>query len=343
MRSVFLVALLLCVASVIPASAQTPAIDAASAAYQAADDAAFSDYLAKVSDGTDTLDDFDAYLAISGAAFDQYLAVVAATDDDAFSTPPAPPSVPTQPAPLAAPAGAQCRSVGGLPDRSCTPGAMDPRVTQANIASTICVSGYTATVRPSTTITNRIKIERLAAYGFTGPLSDYELDHLIPLELGGAPSDVANLFPEPWEGSEGARTKDATENYLHDQVCRGNIQLVDAQNAIATDWRTARNASGAPSTAPVVVIPIVVSEPTVKPEPTARTAATAVPTARPAATSVPSSSVGDLYNCKDFASQAAAQAYLRQYPSDPSRLDADKDGIACESNKAPKDLNKVPR
>jgi hypothetical protein len=52
---------------------------------------------------------------------------------------------------------------------------------------------------------------------------------------------------------------------------------------------------------------------------------------------------GDIYNCSDFPSQASAQAYLRQYPSDPSRLDADNDGIACESNKAPFDRVPVPR
>jgi len=52
---------------------------------------------------------------------------------------------------------------------------------------------------------------------------------------------------------------------------------------------------------------------------------------------------GDRYNCADFASQAAAQAYLRMYPSDPSRLDRDRDGIACEGNKAPFDHNPVPR
>jgi hypothetical protein len=44
---------------------------------------------------------------------------------------------------------------------------------------------------------------------------------------------------------------------------------------------------------------------------------------------------GDAYNCPDFASQAQAQAVLRADPTDPNRLDADRDGIACESNRAP--------
>jgi hypothetical protein len=73
-----------------------------------------------------------------------------------------------------------------LPDPNCTPGATDPAVTQDNIDSTICVSGYTKTVRPPTSVTNPIKLERMQAYGFTDSKSNYELDHLIPLEVGGA-------------------------------------------------------------------------------------------------------------------------------------------------------------
>jgi micrococcal nuclease len=52
---------------------------------------------------------------------------------------------------------------------------------------------------------------------------------------------------------------------------------------------------------------------------------------------------GDAYNCGAFKSQAEAQAVLRADPTDPNLLDVDQDGIACESNPAPKDLNKVPR
>jgi hypothetical protein len=52
---------------------------------------------------------------------------------------------------------------------------------------------------------------------------------------------------------------------------------------------------------------------------------------------------GDRYNCPDFRSQAEAQAVLRADPSDPNILDQNKDGIACESNGPPRDLNRVPR
>jgi hypothetical protein len=52
---------------------------------------------------------------------------------------------------------------------------------------------------------------------------------------------------------------------------------------------------------------------------------------------------GDRYNCSHFPSQAAAQAVLRADPRDPNRLDTDRDGIACESNRAPRDTDRVPR
>jgi hypothetical protein len=130
-----------------------------------------------------------------------------------------------------------CVEHDGLPDRACTPGATDPAVTQANVATTICRIGYTKTVRPPYSVTHPIKIERMRAYGVGGSLSGYELDHLIPLEVGGAPSDVANLWPEPLTGSHGALAKDVVERQLHDDVCAHRISLADAQRRFAVDWR----------------------------------------------------------------------------------------------------------
>ncbi|AUG75102.1 hypothetical protein CFP65_0118 [Kitasatospora sp. MMS16-BH015] len=127
-----------------------------------------------------------------------------------------------------------------LPDPSCTPGALNPSVTQDTIYSTICVSGWTATVRPSTTYTNKLKVQGIAAYGYSDTnLSDYEEDHFIPLELGGAPKDPANLWPEPHSGSATSSQKDGVETKLKNAVCAGKVQLADAQDAIATDWTTA--------------------------------------------------------------------------------------------------------
>lgn len=134
-----------------------------------------------------------------------------------------------------------CKSDGVLPDRGCTPGAIDPNVTAQAIDGTICITGYTSGVRPPVSVTNKIKIAQLAAYGFTGPMSDYELDHLISLELGGCADCVSNLWPEPYHvqvGTKqmGAKEKDKVENYLHRAVCNGEMTLEEAQKEIATDW-----------------------------------------------------------------------------------------------------------
>ena len=130
-----------------------------------------------------------------------------------------------------------CHSDGVLPDPHCTPGSVDTRVTPDNVQATICVGGYTATVRPSSSYTDSLKRRQIKQYGYadTNP-SDYEEDHLIPLELGGSPTDPQNLWPEP---KAGASRKDAVENALHSKVCAGTLNLRDAQAAIALNWETA--------------------------------------------------------------------------------------------------------
>jgi hypothetical protein len=125
---------------------------------------------------------------------------------------------------------------GGLPDPKCTPGAINPSVTQDNIKNTICVPGYSRTVRPPVSYTAPIKIKLMQSYGFTDSRSNYELDHLISLEIGGNPTDVRNLWPEPGYGQYNFHTKDRFENYLHNQVCNGAMSLSEAQKEIATDW-----------------------------------------------------------------------------------------------------------
>lgn len=124
-----------------------------------------------------------------------------------------------------------------LPHPDLTPGAIDPSVTQSNIASTICKPGYTGNVRPSEYYTNQIKLKLLPLYGHhtDNPL-DFELDHLISLEIGGAPADEKNLWPEPYAGTWGARKKDVVERKLNRLVCNGKISLRKAQSAISTDW-----------------------------------------------------------------------------------------------------------
>jgi hypothetical protein len=130
----------------------------------------------------------------------------------------------------------------GLPDSSLTPGAINTAVIQSNIASTICVPGFTIKIRPSSSYTTALKKKQLAAgyLGYTNKSpASYEEDHLISLELGGSPSSEANLWPEPWDGNWGARKKDTLENKLHDLVCSNQLSLSEAQSVIATNWVSA--------------------------------------------------------------------------------------------------------
>jgi hypothetical protein len=133
-----------------------------------------------------------------------------------------------------------------LPDPHCTPGATNPRVTQANLAKTICKSGYTAGIRPPADITGREKKASEAAYGFKGKASTTEYDHLISLEIGGDPNSPLNLWPEPNKsGAAGVdNPKDKVENTLNSLVCdavhgKAYLPLAKAQYLIATNWTTA--------------------------------------------------------------------------------------------------------
>lgn len=114
------------------------------------------------------------------------------------------------------------------PDSACTPGAILTTDT-----SVICKSGYTKTVR-DVPLSEKKQVFR--EYGI--PWSrhgNYEVDHLISLEIGGS-NTISNLWPESYFIKNGARTKDKFENYLHAQVCGGRMAVQGAQQEIATDW-----------------------------------------------------------------------------------------------------------
>jgi hypothetical protein len=136
-----------------------------------------------------------------------------------------------------------------LPDPSCTPGATNPDVSQDTIDSTICVPGYSTSIRPSTSYTNRLKVQQIAQYGYADTdTADYEEDHFIPLSLGGHPTDPRNLWPEPryatGPGGLTSTDKDTVEYKLYRAVCNHQVNLVPAQQAIATDWTTALSVLG---------------------------------------------------------------------------------------------------
>ena len=113
----------------------------------------------------------------------------------------------------------------------------DPKLTPGAVATTdrmaICQPGYSKSVRHTS---GQLKHQVYLEYGIDRNAGHYEIDHLIPLGIGGADSRE-NLWPEsrdtqPWN----AGVKDRLENYLHVEVCAGHIAVQDAQKAIAADW-----------------------------------------------------------------------------------------------------------
>jgi len=126
-----------------------------------------------------------------------------------------------------------CIAVQAFADR----GALNPDVTQDTIAQIICMPGYTKSVRPATSFTNGVKALLLKREGLDPSTAlDYELDHIIPLALGGHPRNMDNLELQPWDE---ARRKDRVEVKLQCLVCSGQVALADAQKEIVDDWRGA--------------------------------------------------------------------------------------------------------
>ena len=127
-----------------------------------------------------------------------------------------------------------CVASGALQDQGCSPGDIFPDAT----VSQICTPGYSQSVR---NVPESEKNQVYAEYGIASHVTgQYEVDHLISLELGGS-NDISNLWPEAAEPKPGFHEKDTVENYLHRQVCSGAISLADAQREIATDWLSVYN------------------------------------------------------------------------------------------------------
>lgn len=158
-----------------------------------------------------------------------------------------------------------------LPDSGCTPGAI-----LATSSKVICVSGYTKRVRNVSVATKKAVFKE---YGIDySKHSNFEVDHLISLELGGS-NDISNLWPESYKITESALKKDQFENYLHSQICSGKMKVADAQYQISHNWlkydklrleqaKKKRVVTGSKTTAsnpvaPTVVIPPVFVQPVI--------------------------------------------------------------------------------
>jgi hypothetical protein len=178
----------------------------------------------------------------------------------------------------------------------------------------VCTSGYASSVRD---VPDSEKEAVYARYGIPHIPYQHEVDHLISLELGGSNS-ITNLWPEPYAGRWGARTKDGLENRLHDLVCSGTIQLAYAQRIEARNWvaayrryvgsppaRSGSGGSGAGGGSGGGAGSAGGCEPGYSP---------CLPV------------VGDL-NCADI---PPSKKPVHVTGSDPYKLDADGDGIGCE-------------
>ncbi|MDE3096656.1 MAG: HNH endonuclease [Chloroflexota bacterium] len=119
-----------------------------------------------------------------------------------------------------------------MPNPTLTPGDVIAGVTPAQV----CTPGYARSVR---FVPASEKIRVYAEYGVSAhAYGAYEVDHLVPLELGGS-NDIKNLWPQPAVPVPGFHEKDDLELRLHDLVCRGRLDLHAAQRAIAGDWLAA--------------------------------------------------------------------------------------------------------
>jgi hypothetical protein len=193
------------------------------------------------------------------------------------------------------------------PSATLTPGAIFADAT----AEQVCVVGYSASVRD---VSNSLRDQVFSEYGLDGvDRSQYEVDHLIALELGGS-NELTNLWPQPRSGVDSATAKDTIENRLHDLVCNAQVSLTAAQSAIV-HWDTVDISALSTTTTT-----------------TSTTTTTAPPTTlAPKVTVPPTTAPAGVYyaNCT-AAKQAGAAPIHRGEPGYRAALDRDGDGIACE-------------
>ncbi|MFL5958692.1 MAG: HNH endonuclease [Gaiellaceae bacterium] len=122
--------------------------------------------------------------------------------------------------------------LGSNPDRRCSPGAYYSKL----VGRVICAPGFRTGDIRNVPVAEKFAVEReygLAPGRYGRAL---EIDHIVPLELGGS-NVIANLFPEKADAHPGYRAKDRLENALHGIVCRGAMRLRTAQRRIAANWQ----------------------------------------------------------------------------------------------------------
>jgi hypothetical protein len=196
-----------------------------------------------------------------------------------------------------------------FPDARLTPGAAFDATAQQ-----VCTPGYSKSVR---NVSTAEKDQVYRSYGITSDADgQYEVDHLIPLEIGGA-NDIRNLWPEPAEPRPGFHEKDKLEDALHALICNGSLDIHVAQQEVIHNWfasyqlRVLGIRPGSEAPAPVLSTPAASGTDVV--------------------TLTPSAAPGSVFyqNCTAARAAGAAPIYRGQ-PGYRAELDGDGDGIACE-------------
>jgi len=123
----------------------------------------------------------------------------------------------------------KCHTDGVYPDAECSPGAVFPGCT----TDQMCVKGYSATVR---IVPKSLKDKVYEDYGIAQEdRGNYVIDHIISLQLCGS-NEYENLFPQRRQPYPNSKDKDKIESYLKREVCKGEMDLNEAQEIIRNDW-----------------------------------------------------------------------------------------------------------
>jgi hypothetical protein len=209
-------------------------------------------------------------------------------------------------------------TVAGVPAKDVPIRSLTPGRAMTTSKRAVCTPGYSSRVRD---VPDSEKEAVYSRYGVPHVPYAHEVDHLVSLEIGGS-NAITNLWPEPYAGRWGARTKDVLENRLHELVCSGSLDLRAAQRQEARNWVAAyhRYVGGSPAR------PATSNQTSHQSSHQQATSSSTGSGCEPGySPCLPK--VSDL-DCTDI---PADKRPVHVTGSDPYRLDSDGDGWGCES------------
>lgn len=118
------------------------------------------------------------------------------------------------------------------PNPELTPGAYRPGISRSDV----CTPGYSKNYRKELSKTEKVEVYK--RYDVPYDTTKYQIDHFIPIGIGGS-HDPENLWPQPIVNNAGFYEKQQVAQYLHESVCRGDMELEDARDIMRRDWHLA--------------------------------------------------------------------------------------------------------